>query len=442
MALIKRVVVALLVFLLFGWAAPVLATDQTVPDSPWYTVNESGEAEIHLYFAWSSTCPHCSRAKPFIEQLEREHSWLIIHWLQLDGDHQENVAQVAQLADSLGVTVRSVPAFLFCEDIVVGYRSDQDTGAQLKQRLISCQARIQTQVDEQTVEEPPEDGRVISLPVIGSVDPDTVSLPTFTVVIASLDAFNPCAFFVLVFLLSLLVHARSRPRMAMIGGTFVLVSGVVYFALMAAWLNVFLLFGTLPAVTIVAGLVAFVIATVNIKDYFWFGRGMTLSIPDAAKPRLFERMRRLTTSSRFPLILMGTVTLALAANTYELLCTAGFPLVFTRVLTLQELPTFSYYAYLVLYNVVYVVPLLAIVGVFVWTLGSRKLSEQAGRSLKLLSGLMMLGLGLVLLFAPELLANLLIAPLILVAALVTTGVIGLVGRAREDLTSGARGQPH
>jgi hypothetical protein len=208
--------------------------------------------------------------------------------------------------------------------------------------------------------------------------------------------------------------------MAIVGGTFVLFSGALYFLFMAAWLNVFLIVGHLALVTTVAGLIAIAIGAVNVKDYVWFKRGVSLSIPERAKPGLFQRMRGLVATSNLPSILIGTMTLALAANAYELLCTAGFPMVFTRILTLNELSPATHYLYLALYNVVYILPLLAIVVVFVVTLGARKLSEDEGRILKLLSGLMMFGLGIVLLVAPDLLSQPMIAIVLMMAALIVT----------------------
>jgi hypothetical protein len=137
-------------------------------------------------------------------------------------------------------------------------------------------------------------------------------------------------------------------------------------------------------------------------------------------------MRGLVAADNPTTLLLGTVALALAANSYELLCTAGFPMVYTRVLTLNDLSSALYYGYLALYNLVYVLPLLAIVLVFTFTLGSRKLSEEQGRVLKLLSGLMMLGLGVLMLAAPERLSNPWVGALLLGAALALTGVIALL----------------
>ena len=269
----------------------------------------------------------------------------------------------------------------------------------------------------------------VDIPLVGSVDASGMALPVLTVSIAALDGFNPCAFFVLLTLLSMLVHVHSRGRMLLVGGIFVFFSGLIYFLFMAAWLNVFLLTGELKAITVAAGLVALAVAVINIKDYFYFRHGISLGIPDSAKPRLFERMRRLLKTSSLLSIIIGTVVLAVAANAYELLCTAGFPMVFTRVLTLHNLPSSTYYLYLVLYNVVYVVPLAAIVLVFTVTLGSRKLSEHQGQALKLVSGVMMFYLALVILLRPGLLGNIAVAGGLLAAALGTSGLIMLGSRA-------------
>ena len=219
--------------------------------------------------------------------------------------------------------------------------------------------------------------------------------------------------------------------MALVGGVFVVISGVMYFAFMAAWLNVFLVTGQLRWVTTIAGLIALTLAVFNMKDYFAPNAAGSISIPDSAKPGLFARMRKLTTGDAMPTVLLGTVALAVVANSYELLCTAGFPLVFTRVLTLNDLPTSTYYGYLGLYNVVYVIPLLTIVGVFVWTLGSRKLSETEGRFLKLMSGTMMFGLALLLLFKPDLLENMFAAVGIMGLAVVTAFVVSNVDKHRR-----------
>lgn len=387
------------------------------PDSDefWYGTAADGTPTVRLYYFYSPTCPHCQAAKPFVEALAARSPWLELQKFPVK-DNRENARFYYDTAQALGVEALSVPGFIYCRQVSIGYESATTTGAALERALEACRdARAANPAGGSTpaVVDPAADGREltapateVTLPLLGTVDAQALSLPVLTLVLAGMDAFNPCAFFVLLFLLSLLVHAKSRTRMLVVGGTFVAFSGIVYFVFMAAWLNVFLIAGELRLITVAAGLLALTVAALNIKDYFWFKAGPSLSIPDAAKPGLFKRMREVVTEGSLGPMLVGTVLLAIVANSYELLCTAGFPMVYTLTLTRShDLAGWQYYAWLAAYNLIYVLPLLAIVLVFTRTMGARKLTEAEGRILKLVSGFMMLGFGLVLLFAPGLLTN-------------------------------------
>lgn len=160
-----------------------------------------------------------------------------------------------------------------------------------------------------------------------------LGLPVFTIVLGLLDGFNPCAMSVLLFLLSILVNLRDRQKMFLIGGVFVLVSEVVYFAFMAAWLSLFFLIGISRLTQILLGLIAAVIGSLNLKDFVAFGRGVSLGIPEAAKPGVYSQVRRILRAENLAGALAAVVVLAVLVNTVELLCTAGLPAVYTRVLT-------------------------------------------------------------------------------------------------------------
>lgn len=410
MSVLKSLLLALLFF-----SQPLLA------DEPlWVEEGANGETLVHLWFFWSQSCPHCQAARPFVSGLPERLPWLRLH--SHDVAMPEHAREYLHLAEALNEDARSVPALLFCGRMMVGYGTDADSGRELEELLRACHENKGTLL-------PPisDRGDLAAMPWLAWLDPQQLSLPIFTIVIAGLDAFNPCAFFVLLFLLSLLVNARARGRMLFIGGVFVLFSGLMYFLFMAAWLNLFLWIGELRIVTLIAGAVAVLMALLNVKDYFWFKQGPSLSIPEAAKPGLFQRMRGLLRADNMAALTLGTIVLAVVANSYELLCTAGFPMVYTRYLTLAGLTPVQHYLYLGLYNLVYVLPLLIIVLLFVRTLGRRKLSESEGRLLKLISGFMMLGLGLGLLLKPELINNPLAAIALLASAL---GLAWLIHRRR------------
>jgi len=401
---LQKIATLVLCLLLFAVAAPA-----------------AEKADITLHFFWGEGCPHCEKAKPFVADLARRYPLLQVREYEVF-QHPENLALLRQLSVATGSEAKGVPTFILGERMFSGF--NPETAGKLEERVAWCLERSRGAGGTA----PGAGGESISVPLIGSISAGSLSLPIFTLIVAGLDSFNPCAFFVLFFLLSLMTHVHSRSRMFLIGGIYVFFSGFIYFLFMAAWLNLFILVGNLPVITIVAGILAIVIAAINIKDFFWFEQGVSLVIPEQAKPKLFERMREIIRVGSLPAMIASTVTLSVAANTYELLCTAGFPMVFTRVLTLHSLPAGVYYLYLALYNVIYAVPLAVIVAVFAVTLGSRKLSEWQGRLLKLVSGSMMLCLGSVLLIRPALLNSALLSCAILAAALLGTWLVVAISR--------------
>lgn len=398
-------------------------------DALWFNSDPAQPPSVKLYFFWSSRCPHCLEARPFVQELATRYPWLSLESNEVLAV-AENRERFIAMAALLGQQARSVPTFMVCGRMYVGWGGVDTGGSFLDRKVRECYSRVYATTAMPPPAAPEESSEVpaLDLPVIGRLDAQQLSLPMLTLVLAGMDAFNPCAFFVLLFLLSMLVHMRDRRMMLMVGGVFVAVSGLVYFAFMAAWLNLFLVFGEIRLVTLAAGFVAVTIALINIKDYVWFRRGVSLTLSEAQKQKLARRSSALLNYSSVPALLLSTVLLATVANTYELLCTAGFPMVYTRILTLNGLSATSHYLYLALYNVIYVIPLLLIVMLFVATLGSRRLKESEGRILKLLSGLMMLALGLLLLLAPERLNNPLTAMALLGTALAITALVVWLGR--------------
>jgi hypothetical protein len=292
------------------------------------------------------------------------------------------------------MTSVGVPTFLIGSELIVGFHSPDTTGAEIRARLDQ-----RVQVDAVL----PAAGS-IKTAWFGELQAQDLGLPLFTIAVGLLDGFNPCAMWVLLFLLSLLVNLQDRRKMALIAGTFVLISGLIYFAFMAAWLNVFLLIGLSRGIQIALGGLALFVGAVNVKDFFALHRGISLSIPESAKPGFYARVRRILQAENLAGAMAGIAVLAGLVNMIELLCTAGFPALYTQILTMQQLPTWEYYGYLGLYNLAYILDDSVMVTIGVVTLSRKKLQERAGRWLKLTGGAVMLSLGLVLILKPEWLA--------------------------------------
>ncbi len=391
----------------------------------------SAEPKLKLHFFTADNCPACADVHPIVKEIDKSHPDTELLEYQV-WRNRPNMQLLLSLVESRQEPL-GTPALFIGDYYWIGFNAAHKN--EIESVIRRCLENDCP--DPLTAMSDPPPGIVnakretVAVPLLGTLDAKDASLPVLTVTLGLLDSINPCAFFVLLFLLGLLVHSHSHTRMLIIGGVFIFFSGLIYFLFMAAWLNIFLLVGGVQMVTILAGLIALTVATLNIKDFFLFKHGVSLSMSDGQRGRLSQKVRSLVYVSRFPAMIFGTIVLSIAANSYELLCTAGFPMVFTRVLTLHELPATTYYLYLVAYNIVYVLPLLAIVIVFSVTLGSHKLSEWQGRGLKLASGMMMLVLGLVLLVNPALLNSVWAAVGILGSALAITTVLLLYYRTNH-----------
>ncbi len=238
-------------------------------------------------------------------------------------------------------------------------------------------------------------------PCSGRLSAHQLGMPMFTIVIGLVDGFNPCAMWVLLFLLSILVNLKDRTRILAIAGTFVVISGLAYFCFMAAWLNVFLLIGYLRPIQMLLGLMAIIMGAVHVKDFFALHRGISFSIPESAKPGIYARVRGIVTAESMKAAIVGAVVLAVLVNLIELLCTAGLPALYTSILTQQGYSAGVHYLYLGVYILAYMFDDALMVGAVVITLSRRRLQETHGRWLKLLSGAAILLLGVIMLLRPD-----------------------------------------
>jgi glutaredoxin len=335
-------------------------------------------------------CPYCETAKRFLPDLQRTRPKLRIQIRDISEDRQA-LADLQILADRFGFHPIGVPAFYLRGKLTIGFDSAETTGRELAALLDQPAAQALGSGLNQAIE----------LPLLGPVELRRFGLPLFTIILGLLDGFNPCAMWVLLFLLSMLINLGDRKKMFLIGGVFVAVSGLVYFAFMAAWLNIFFLIGMTRLTQRLLGAIALLVGSLNVKDYFAFGAGPSVGIPESAKPHIYRQVRQIIRAENLPGALAAVVLLAFLVNTVELLCTAGIPAVYTRVLTEQALPNWGYYGYLALYNLAYMADDSLMLAIAVITLSSRKLQERGGRGLKLLSGIVMLALGLMMLLRPE-----------------------------------------
>ncbi|MCX7106239.1 MAG: NrdH-redoxin [Methylococcales bacterium] len=400
--IIKLFIVCLLWFLMFTLNSKAFAKqDLFLQDNSQELLKYPADIDVYV----REGCPHCAKAEQFLQALQREQPTLkiLIHDVVKDPNALE---QLQKLAKNQALGTLKVPAFYIAGQLLVGYSDEITTGQLIRNALL--QGHAQKKQDASASCEPKESLSCESGAAVLTQPPpvffldffgyklslDELGLPLFTLAMGLLDGFNPCSMWVLILMISLLAPMKNRWRMFAIAGTFIAVEGLAYFMFMAAWLNLFLFIGLSRVAEIVIAGIALFAGLLNLKDFWFYGRGISLSIPNAAKPDIYARMRTVLQAQNLAGALLGTLVLAVLVQMVEFMCTSGFPALYTKILTLKQLSSASYYGYLLLYNLAYLFDDFIVLAIGIVTLSQRRLQEKEGRWLKLISGLVMVGLAI------------------------------------------------
>lgn len=349
------------------------------------------EQTLTLHFFYSNTCPHCAKERLFLDELEDKYPELEVRQYEISSS-LENQLLLKKMGRELGVATSGVPFTVVGDRYFMGYLSDQTTGAEIEKE-------IQKSLSQKPRE---QDSKDINLPILGFLDLKTISLPALTIIIAFLDGFNPCAMWVLLFLISLLLGMKDRKKMWLLGGTFIFTSGLVYFLFLAAWLNLFLFIGLISWVRIIIGIVAIVASLYYLWDYCK-NKGVCKTIGSSFRSKVFERLKTIVAKKHILVSLVGIILLAASVNLVELACSAGLPAVFTQVLALSRLPVWHYYLYLVIYIIIFMIDDLFVFVVAMLTFQATGISTKYSKYSRLIGGVVLLIIGILMLFKPEVL---------------------------------------
>jgi glutaredoxin len=385
---------------------------------------------VTVYVFSAQGCPHCAEEKEYLADYLKANSDVIAYELEITR-YPENVQLLRALGEQWRVDVSGVPLTVVGDQTITGFLNRATTGkaieqligevreqgdtnavqtlAQSKQIQMHAEA-IQSQAGEkQTNPSPKSPDRLktpslpqsVTLPFLGEVDLRDLSLPVVTVVLALMDGFNPCAMWVLIFLIGLLLGMKDRKKMWLLGGTFLLASALVYFLILAAWLNLLLFLGFVIWIRLLIGLVALGAGVYYLRD-FWVNReGACTVIEPKKRQKWFTWMRRITQKRQLLLAMGGMALLAFGVNLVELVCSAGLPAVYTQILTLNPLPRVEYYAYLLLYILVFLIDDLLVFSGAMITLKATGVEGKYSRFSHLVGGIAMVLVGLLLWLKPE-----------------------------------------
>lgn len=346
----------------------------------------SAEEKQKLYFFYGDGCPHCAEEEIFLDELEKKYESELEILRYEVWYSKENSALLGQMAEKINYNVTGVPITIVGEKAITGFADDETTGEEILRMLGLNDAEKQSLPER------------ITVPFFGVVETKNLSLPAFAILVGFVDGFNPCAMWVLIFLIGLLLSLNDKKKTAIIGGGFLVTSAFFYFLILNAWLNLLIFLAYIKYLKLIIGVVGIAAGLFQLKEYQKNIEGVCKVTKNEGRKKIFERIKNIIRKENLFLALGGVVLLAVSVNLVELVCSLGLPVIFTQVLALSNLSTVEHYLYILVYIFFFMIDDMIVFILAFFTMQTKTFSTKYSRYSSLIGGIIMILVGLYLIF--------------------------------------------
>lgn len=370
------------------------------------TIN--AKEKVNLYLFHSETCSHCQEEIKFLEEIEKKYDNLKIHLYEVT-KNKDNMNKMMDIKQKLKIDSPNVPFTVIgnyyyigfgegikegIEDLIEKYSNEQETNM-IKPILEGKEIPKLKMIN----------GDIDTINIIGKkIDPKKLSLPALSVLLGAVDGFNPCAMWVLIFLISMLFNMKDKKKMWFLGITFLTTSAIIYMIFMFAWLGITTTLLTKATwFRYLIALVALIGAFLNLKSFYKSikkGSGCEV-VNNKKRKKIMEKIKTITTEKSLILATIGVIVLATSVNVIELACSAGIPVLFTNVLALNNLTNFQTIIYVLIYILFFLIDDIIVFVIAMLTLNIKAISTRYTKYSHLIGGILMLIIGLLMLLKPE-----------------------------------------
>ena len=356
-----------------------------------------------LYFFYDKDCPHCKSEMEFLDSIKDNYD-ITYHFYEVTND-KDNSKLLKQVKTSFKLSSNYVPFTVIGDNTVTGFSETA------KDRILKyldmcsnyeCTDNVFKIQNGQEIENKKDNDPKFNLPFLGEVDVRKTSIPLIAVILGLIDGFNPCAMWVLLFLISVLLNLKDSKRRWILGLTFLITSGIIYLFFMVAWLNVMISMSTVRIIRILIGLFALVFGIYSIYKFFTFKVGCSVTDKNEKK-KIMNRIIKYTKEKSFVLAILGMIFLAISVNLVELACSVGLPVIFTNILAINDLSVLSYAFNLFIYILFYMMDDIIIFLIAMITLKVTGISNKYTKLSKIIGGVVMILIGILMLFFPSIL---------------------------------------
>jgi len=399
--MVKKLIISIIAFFiilgLFVWTNPTKAQD-------------ANQEKIKIHFFWGKGCPHCASEKPFLEKMRAKYPQIEIVDYEV-WYSQNNLDLLKKVGTQLNASVSGVPFTVIGKNYVSGWLNEEATGAKIEEDIkCAIDTKCPDVVDNVKNSQDSSTNAngigkpipaKIKVPIFGEINLKNLSLPALTVILGTVDGFNPCAMWALIFLLGLLIEIGDQRKIRILGSAFLIASAFIYFLFMSAWLNLLFFIGMIIWVRLAIGIVALIFGSLNLKEYFTVAKPTCKVTKGKKQQKIFAKLKEYVHHESFWFALGGIIILAFAVNLVEAICSLGIPAIYTQILTLSKLSHWQYYGYIFIYIIFYMLDDIIIFLIAIFTMKFIYHSAKYTKISQLVGGLAMVVIGILLLIKPE-----------------------------------------
>lgn len=378
--------------------------------------NVSAKEQVKLYFFHGDGCPHCAEEEKLLKKIEKKYSYVKIIEYEV-WKNKSNAMLMSRVGNRYGINTNSVPLTVISSTAISGY--SDSIGVKIERALkyykdhpkdnkdyvskIKSGTFEDDEIEDafENSDKKSDSSTTIDVSFFGKVNLKNFSLPTAATLIGLVDGFNPCAMWVLLFLISMLLGMKNKKRMWLLGITFLLTSAIVYMAIMLSWFN--LVVNVMASIVFrnIIAVVAIVGAVINLRSYVKSNDSGCEVVDDKKRKKVIAKIKDFTKEKSLVLALLGVCALAISVNIIELACSAGLPLVFTQLLALNNVSGVESFFYTLIYIFFFLIDDIIIFAIAMSTTKIHAISTKYNKYSHLVGGLIMLIIGILLIIKPE-----------------------------------------
>lgn len=369
------------------------------------------EKQLDLYLFYGDGCPHCKALEEYLDDYLKDKDNIKLHEYEI-WYSEENQNLFKKVQNAMNIKANGIPYLVIGEDVVQGFienYTEEKINGYIKyyqNKDYNDKAGVALGLKEETLNNSTikkDKDTKYEVPILGKIDAKKVSLPLLAVVIGAVDGFNPCAMWILLFLISMLLGMHDRKKMIILGLAFIFTSGLVYLLFMLSFLNIATFINNISILRLIISILALLFGLININSYFKSLKKDTgCEVVDQTKrKKIVTRIKNIVNNNKFILSLIGIILLAASVNLIELLCSLGLPVIFTEILSLNNLSKIEKGTYILIYILFFLIDDIIIFLIAVFSSKVTAISNKYTKYSHLIGGLIMIIIGILMLVKPE-----------------------------------------